>query len=140
MRQEQVHDHVQASYSSMLRHCSACRSFDKDNIDAAVMKKIQTYTPQPDFQPDKIKKVTVLIYGAVTDVLHPMLHGASLQLLLHAHCWSRTLHAYVQAAGLMSMPVVLTKLPAHWIALCCRCPKPPMASAAGSEQWRCMTV
>jgi hypothetical protein len=38
---------------------TVCRSFDKDNIDAAVMKKIQTYTPQPDFQPDKIKKVTL---------------------------------------------------------------------------------
>jgi hypothetical protein len=74
----------------MLRHCSACRSFDKDNIDAAVMKKIQTYTPQPDFQPDKIKKVTVLIYGAVTDVHYSMLHGASL-LLYYMHTAGRVL-------------------------------------------------
>jgi hypothetical protein len=35
-----------------------CRNFDKDHIDAGVMKKIQTYTPQPDFQPEKIEKVS----------------------------------------------------------------------------------
>lgn len=35
----------------------ACRSFDKDHIDASIMKKIQTYIPQPDFQPEKIEKV-----------------------------------------------------------------------------------
>jgi hypothetical protein len=34
-----------------------CRNFDKDHIDPAVMKKIQTYTPQADFQPEKIEKV-----------------------------------------------------------------------------------
>lgn len=37
--------------------CLYCRNFDKNNIDAAVMKKIQTYTPQPEFQPAKVEKV-----------------------------------------------------------------------------------
>lgn len=36
-----------------------CRNFDKDHIDPAVMKKIQAYTPQPEFQPEKIEKVGV---------------------------------------------------------------------------------
>jgi len=36
----------------------ACRQFDKDNIDPAIMKKIQTYTPLPDFQPEKIEKAS----------------------------------------------------------------------------------
>jgi hypothetical protein len=34
------------------------RNFDKDNIDAAIMRRIQTYTPQPDFQPEKIEKAS----------------------------------------------------------------------------------
>lgn len=42
---------------------SVCRSFDKDHIDPAVMKKIQAYTPQPEFQPEKIEKVGVPTAG-----------------------------------------------------------------------------
>lgn len=45
---------------SLLLSLSANRTFDKDHIDAAIMKKIQTYTPQPDFQPEKIEKVNLL--------------------------------------------------------------------------------
>lgn len=37
-----------------------CRNFDKDHIDPNVMKKIQTYTVQPDFQPEKIEKVSYI--------------------------------------------------------------------------------
>lgn len=48
-----------------------CRSFDKDHIDSAIMKKIQTYTVQPDFQPEKIEKAshisTPCLTAAVTD-------------------------------------------------------------------------
>lgn len=51
-------------------HAWNCRNFDKDNIDAGIMKKIQTYTPLPDFQPEKIEKVSkgrklVVVYCGV---------------------------------------------------------------------------
>eukprot|EP00775_Hariotina_reticulata_P006671 gene6671-6895_t len=39
------------------------RQFDKDSIDPGIMKKIQTYTPLPDFQPEKIEKVSRAAYG-----------------------------------------------------------------------------
>ncbi|KAF6266164.1 dynein heavy chain 9 [Scenedesmus sp. NREL 46B-D3] len=39
------------------------RQFDKDHIDAAIMKKIQGYTVLPEFQPDKIEKVSKAAYG-----------------------------------------------------------------------------
>jgi hypothetical protein len=39
-------------------YACACRQFDKDHIDAGIMKKVQGYTVLPEFQPDKIEKVT----------------------------------------------------------------------------------
>jgi dynein heavy chain len=34
------------------------RNFDKDHIDPGTVKKIQGYTPLPDFQPEKIQNVS----------------------------------------------------------------------------------
>ncbi|WIA36351.1 hypothetical protein OEZ86_007670 [Tetradesmus obliquus] len=39
------------------------RQFDKDHIDAGIMKKITGYTVLPEFQPDKIEKVSKAAYG-----------------------------------------------------------------------------
>jgi len=37
---------------------ASLQSFDKDNIPPDIIKKISTYTPQPDFQPDRVKQVS----------------------------------------------------------------------------------
>lgn len=36
---------------------ASLRNYDKDHIDPAIVKKIQTYVPQPDFQPETVQKV-----------------------------------------------------------------------------------
>jgi hypothetical protein len=40
------------------------RQFDKDHIDAGIMKKITGYTVLPEFQPDKIEKVNTAASAA----------------------------------------------------------------------------
>merc|ERR1719261_2267468 len=39
------------------------QSFDKDNIPAAVVQKIATYTPKEDFQPDRVERVSKAAWG-----------------------------------------------------------------------------
>jgi hypothetical protein len=34
-----------------------CRNFDKDHIEPKTLKKLQTYTSQPEMQPENVKKV-----------------------------------------------------------------------------------
>merc|ERR1711920_847755 len=42
---------------------ASLRTFDKDSIPPAIIKKIQTYIPQEDFQPDRVLKVSQACWG-----------------------------------------------------------------------------
>jgi dynein heavy chain len=42
---------------------ASLRNYDKDHIDTAIVKKIQAYVPQPDFQPETVLKVCGLGWG-----------------------------------------------------------------------------
>jgi len=42
---------------------ASLQSFDKDNIPPEIIKKISAYTPQPDFQPDRVKQVSSAAHG-----------------------------------------------------------------------------
>merc|ERR1719424_2248908 len=39
------------------------QTFDKDNIPPAIIKKIATFVPLDDFQPDRVKKVSQAAWG-----------------------------------------------------------------------------
>ena len=69
--------------SLILFRCRRCLispplSFDKDNIDPAIIKRIGAYISNPEFQPEKIKSVSSAAYGLC--------------------CWCRAMEAYDRVA------------------------------------------
>lgn len=43
------------SFQAVVLMCHACRSFDKDNIDAEIVKKLQPIISKEEFEPKKVR-------------------------------------------------------------------------------------